>query len=255
MGLHLNLGSGGVPLEGFTNVDALPDAPGVDVVADLSEPLPFRDGEVDLIYAVHVLEHFPTAVVPQLLADWRRVLRDGGLLLVAVPDLDVIARTMIEERPGWFTPPNNPWLGAIYGGQKDAYDFHKTGFTAPWLAALLTEAGFGSVERVDRFQEIGAADASFSPLPFGSNLSLNVRAVAGAQKLPDRLFARTTAEWLLDRVDFVLLVAMVLSTRVRSRVMARRRRELERIVDGSRPAGPSDVRERSQAADGGARIT
>jgi predicted SAM-dependent methyltransferase len=235
----LNLGSGEVALEGFTNVDALADAPNVDVVADLSEPLPFGDGEADLIYAAHVLEHFPTDVVPRLLADWRRVLHAGGLLLVAVPDLELIARTLVDERPGWFTPPHNPWLGAIYGGQKDEYDFHKTGFTAPWLAGLLTDAGFGSVQRVARFREVGAADTSFSPVPFGSNLSLNMRAVAGAGALPDELFARTRTERLLDRLDFILLAGMVVSTRTRSRIMARRRRGLEQALSDA-GVGPPD---------------
>jgi predicted SAM-dependent methyltransferase len=230
VGLRLNLGSGQVALEGFTNVDALPDAPNVDVVADLAKPLPFPDGGADMIYAAHVLEHFPTDAVPRLLADWRRVLRVGGLLLVAVPDLEVIARMLIDERPGWFTPPHNPWLGAIYGGQKDEYDFHKTGFTGPWLAGLLTEAGFGSVQRVERFREVGAADTSFSPAPFGTNVSLNMRAVAGPPTLPDEVFARTRAETLLDRLDFVLLAGMVLSTRVRSRIMARRRHRLEEAL-------------------------
>jgi predicted SAM-dependent methyltransferase len=234
MGLRLNLGSGGVALEGFTNVDALADAPGVDVVADLSERLPFADGEADLIYAAHVLEHFPTDVVPRLLADWRRVLRDGGLLLLAVPDLDLIARTLVDERPGWFTPPHSPWVGAIYGGQKDAYDFHKTGFTAPWLAGLLTDAGFGALERVERFREVGAADTSFSPVPFGSNMSLNMRAVAGAKTLPGELFTRTAAERVLDCLDAVLLAGMVLSTRTRDRIMRRRRRALEHALDDPR---------------------
>jgi predicted SAM-dependent methyltransferase len=231
MGLRLNLGSGTTPLQGFTNVDALPDAPGVDVVADLSEPLPFADGEADLIYVSHVLEHFATAAVPTLLSDWRRVLRTGGLLLVAVPDLDVIARVLVE-RAGWFTPPHQPWLGAIYGGQKDNYDFHKTGFNAPWLAALLRDADFGAVERVERFREIGAADTSFSPLPFGVNVSLNMRAVAGASSLPFDLFERTLVERALDRLDFLLLAGMVVSTRTRSRVMAGRRKRLEDALGG-----------------------
>jgi predicted SAM-dependent methyltransferase len=230
VGLCLNLGSGTVPLEGFTNVDALSDAPGVDVVADLSKPLPFADGEADLIYAAHVLEHFATDVVPVLLADWRRVLRVGGLLLVAVPDLEVIARTILEEHPGWFTPPHAPWIGAIYGGQKDEYDFHKTGFTGPWLAGLLSEAGFGSVQRVQRFRELSVADTSFSPIPFGRNLSLNMRAVAGGEALPDELFQRTLTERTLDLVDFALMAGMVASTRLRSRIMGGRRRSLERVL-------------------------
>jgi predicted SAM-dependent methyltransferase len=240
-GLRLNLGSGSRALEGFTNVDALADAPGVDVVADLSERLPFADGEADLIYAAHVLEHFPTDVVPGLLADWRRVLHDGGVLLVAVPDLDVIAKTLVDGRPGWFTPPHSPWLGAIYGGQKDEYDFHKTGFTGPWLASLLTDAGFGAVERVERFREVSAADTSYSPVPFGVNLSLNMRAVAGAGALPGELFARTATERLFDGLDKVLLTGMVVSTRTRSRLMSRRRCKLEQVLGDTRVPGGAPV--------------
>jgi predicted SAM-dependent methyltransferase len=234
MALRLNLGSGDVPLPGFTNVDALEGAPGVDVIADLSEPLPFADGEADLIYAAHVLEHFSTDVVPRLLADWRRVLRPGGLLLVAVPDLEVIASMLVVDRPGWFTPPHNPWLGAIYGGQKDVYDFHKTGFTAMWLAHLLNEAGFGEIQQVDRFDEIGAADASFSPQPFGTNVSLNMRARAVPADLPADLFERSRSERALQRVDDTILGAMKLSTLVRSRVMRRRRARLERALKAGR---------------------
>ncbi len=152
-GLRLNLGSGTTPIPGFVNVDALEDAPGVDVVADIGERLPFDDGAAELVYASHLLEHFATDRVPDLLAEWRRVLRPGGVLLIAVPDLEAIASVLIS-REDWFTPPHDPWIGAIYGGQKDEYDFHKTGFTGPWLAHLMREAGFGQIERVTRFEEI-----------------------------------------------------------------------------------------------------
>jgi len=230
LGIRVNLGSGTVPLEGFVNVDALADAPGVDVVADISGRLPFDDEAADLVYASHVLEHFPTEEVPGLLREWRRILRPGGQLLVAVPDLDVIA-AMLVERGGWFTPPHNPWLGAIYGGQKDEYDFHKTGFNAPWLTALLSDAGFGEVHRVDRFREINAADTSWSPLPFGVNVSLNLRAVAGAVQQPAPYHSRTFPERLLDAIDFALMAGMIVSTRLRSRIMARRRASIEASLD------------------------
>jgi predicted SAM-dependent methyltransferase len=226
---RINIGSGAVPLPGFVNVDALEDAPGVDVVADISERLPFEDASADTIYAAHILEHFATDAVPALLADWRRVLKPGGELLVAVPDLDVIARTLID-REGWFTPPHNPWLGAIYGGQKDEYDFHKTGFTAVWLAKLLDDAGFGDVRRVPRFEEIGINDASFSPLPFGRNVSLNMRAVAGAKPLDANDLERGAGEKALEKLDRVLTFGMEVSTSLRARLMARRRRRIERAI-------------------------
>ena len=228
--IKLNLGCGTHPLPGFVNVDLL-KAAGVDLVADVGGPLPFESGAVALIYASHVLEHFPTDDVPRVLGEWRRVLRDGGTLLVAVPDLERIAARLVND-PGWFTPPHNPWLGAIYGGQKDDWDFHKTGFTAPWLAYCLDQAGFGDVRRVDRFPEARVDDGSYSPIPFGVNVSLNMRAVAGGARLSQAELQPSRLERSFNRVDRLLEHAMTFSTRTRSRLMARRRARGFGHVDG-----------------------
>lgn len=230
--LKINLGSGLKPLAGFVNVDALPDAPGVDVVANIAERLPFEDGSASLIYAAHILEHFPHGDVPRLLAEWRRVLREGGQLLIAVPNLDVIAGMLVERR-GWFTPPHDPWIGAIYGGQKDEYDFHKGGFTAVSLAHRLNEAGFGDVRQESRFDDIGEDDGSISPLPFGANVSLNMRAVVGGSPLPDRLLTSSRTDRAFAGIDGVLYKLLDISTSLRARSMNRRRRSLERHIGAS----------------------
>lgn len=226
--LWINLGCGARPLEGFVNVDLI-DVPGVDVVADVSGPLPFDAGSADLLYASHVLEHLPTARVPGVLLEWRRVLRDGGQILIAVPDLECIARLLVA-RSGWFTPPNQPWIGAVYGGQKDELDFHKTGFTAPWLAALLNDAGFGAIKRVERFVEVGANDAAWSPLPFGTNISLNMRAVAGGEPLAPDLVAREPFNAAFNALDVTLTFGLRGSSFLRARLMQRRRGRLERAI-------------------------
>jgi predicted SAM-dependent methyltransferase len=225
--VRINLGSGMTPIEGWVNVDVLPDAPGVDVVADISERLPFSDGEAELLHASHLLEHFPTDDIPRMLREWRRVLKPGGKLLIAVPDLERISRVIVEKE-GWFTPPHNPWLGAIYGGQKDAFDFHKTGYTEAWLAYLLQNAGFGELRRVERFAEVPVHDASFSPLPFGVNISLNMTAVAdGADEIGGLMAGRRSERFLFDFVDKLLLLAMQVSTGLRARIMARRLRRIQ----------------------------
>lgn len=213
------------------NVDVLPDAPGVDVVADITDTLPFESESAEMLYASHLLEHVSTDDVPRVLAEWRRVLRPGGVLLIAVPDLEAIARVIVD-RPGWFTPPHNPWLGAIYGGQKDEWDFHKTGFTAPWLAYCLDQAGFGDAKRVDHFPETRVDDGSYSPIPFGANISLNMRAVAGGAPLARPALEPSRAELAFQRFDRLLEHAMTLSTRTRSRLMERRRRRGFSGVEG-----------------------
>jgi ubiquinone/menaquinone biosynthesis C-methylase UbiE len=55
--------------------------------------LPLGHGEVDLVWCSEVLEHVPDTVA--FLTEVRRVLRNGGRLLVTVPDHGRIKRTLI----------------------------------------------------------------------------------------------------------------------------------------------------------------
>jgi SAM-dependent methyltransferase len=57
--------------------------PAVAAVADVSRPLPFRDGGVDRIFVVHVLEHLIDFL--PLVDECHRVLRPGGVLHVLSP--------------------------------------------------------------------------------------------------------------------------------------------------------------------------
>jgi SAM-dependent methyltransferase len=83
LGLRLNLGSGHSTRPGFYNVDLLP-LPGVDVVADLNEPLTaLPDESVDEIYSRHTLEHV-THLLP-LLAEIHRVARPGARIELVLP--------------------------------------------------------------------------------------------------------------------------------------------------------------------------
>ncbi|MEH1012029.1 methyltransferase domain-containing protein [Micromonospora sp. CPCC 206060] len=58
-------------------------APGVDAVADLSGSLPLADDSVDVIFAVHILEHLIDFL--PLVDEAHRVLRPGGVLHVMSP--------------------------------------------------------------------------------------------------------------------------------------------------------------------------
>ena len=115
----------------------------------------------------------------------------------------------------------------MYGGQKDEYDFHKTGFTAPWLAYLLSEAGFGDIRQVDRFEGIDRRDNSHAPLPFGRNVSLNMIATKGGASVPSELLQHDWTYRWFSRFDRLLEHTLNLSSQARSGVMERRRRRLE----------------------------
>lgn len=94
--MKINLGCGHRHLPGFVNVD-MPDnwakkLP--DVSADISQRLPFDDGVADEVHAYHVLEHMWRWQVPEILQDWARVLKPGGLMVLEMPCLDKILHYM-----------------------------------------------------------------------------------------------------------------------------------------------------------------
>lgn len=91
---NLNLGCGQHVVQGWINIDSHRVcecepcmASGPEIICDIRS-LPFGDGEVDAVYAGHVLEHLPLDEVPALLQEIRRVLRPGGKLGIVGPDFD-----------------------------------------------------------------------------------------------------------------------------------------------------------------------
>jgi SAM-dependent methyltransferase len=82
--VKLNVGCGREKKEGFLGVDARP-FDGVDVVTDLTKPWPWADGEVEEIYASHIVEHFAGPDRIHFVNEAYRVLRPGGKMTVITP--------------------------------------------------------------------------------------------------------------------------------------------------------------------------
>lgn len=97
-------------------------------------PLPYADGTVSGVYASHVLEHFSQAGVHDVLKEWVRVLKPGGVLRIAVPDFGKVAE-------GYVAGQNQPTAGWIMGGQTTEDDFHRSLFDERQLRAALSKAG------------------------------------------------------------------------------------------------------------------
>ena len=56
------------------------------------EPLPFADASFDGVYHSHLLEHLPRDRALPFLQECRRVLKPGGVLRLAIPNLEAMAR-------------------------------------------------------------------------------------------------------------------------------------------------------------------
>jgi predicted SAM-dependent methyltransferase len=92
----VNVGCGRRIHPAWCNLDLAAAAPGV-VEHDLRQGLPFADDSCDAVYHSHVLEHLQPDEASRLIAECHRVLKPGGILRIAVPDLEGIARQYVSS--------------------------------------------------------------------------------------------------------------------------------------------------------------
>lgn len=151
--VRLNVGAGEVVIDGYTPLDIK--------TGTEAGRLPYADETVDEVYASHVLEHVARAEAIDTLREWVRVLKPGGIIRVAVPDMELWARWVVEGKGGF------DMAGIAYGGQVDKDDFHRNAFNGATLAGLFRELGLVNVRKFQPF----AWDCSRHPI------SLNMEAV------------------------------------------------------------------------------
>ena len=107
-GQGLHLGSGAwIDQELGVRVDMLPQGSTsgaanmagyvaqTDVVCDITRLEPFEDGSQDFLVAKHSMEHLVDVL--GALEEWKRVLREGGELFIAVPDPDAMDVMLVDH--------------------------------------------------------------------------------------------------------------------------------------------------------------
>jgi predicted SAM-dependent methyltransferase len=167
--LHL----GGIEAKaGWTLLNAQP-GPGVDIIGNCTDLSMFADGSVAEIYASHIFEHLGyEKELPGALTEANRVLVKGGILHVAVPDLEALCRIFL--RPELDLQAKWDMVRVFMGGQIDPWDFHKSAFSFDLLTYWLQQHGFTDIRRVDSFRLFrDTSDGRFRNIP----ISLNVRCV------------------------------------------------------------------------------
>ncbi len=93
---YLNIGCGDRFHPDWVNVDFI--ARGSSVIPhNLLKGLPFESNSFDVVYHSHLLEHFSKEDGVVLIRECYRVLKTGGVLRVAVPDLEQIAAQYLRN--------------------------------------------------------------------------------------------------------------------------------------------------------------
>jgi SAM-dependent methyltransferase len=121
----VNLGCGSVWHAAWRNFDLAPFDPAVMPI-ELPGPLPLPDGCADVVYHSHLLEHLTLAGGAALLAECFRIAKPGGIVRVAVPDLEQLA---------------NHYLTALQHGGDLEYDWA----VLAWLDQLVRERSEGAM--------------------------------------------------------------------------------------------------------------
>jgi predicted SAM-dependent methyltransferase len=91
----LNIGCGSTHHPDWINLDVSSSDPSV-LVVDINNGLPFVSDSISVCYSSHLLEHLDQDNARNLLAECMRVLKSSGVIRLAVPDLERIAREYLR---------------------------------------------------------------------------------------------------------------------------------------------------------------
>lgn len=97
--VKLNVGCGTDYKEGWINIDNNSDAniEKLDLNWDLRNPLPFKDESVDYIFNEHFIEHLTIEESQRSIKDFMRVLKPGGVMRIAMPDLEESIKIYLDK--------------------------------------------------------------------------------------------------------------------------------------------------------------
>lgn len=95
VGNKLNLGCGNRWKTGWVNIDFISNSEQV-ISHNMLSGIPCDDESCAIVYHSHVIEHFTRKDACAFLSECHRVLRPGGILRIAFPDLEKIARDYLR---------------------------------------------------------------------------------------------------------------------------------------------------------------
>jgi len=150
--MKLNIGCGKQTWPGFYCVDAVrhPNASrapdllhAFQFAADgsLHNPLPLKDDCAEELHSYHFIEHVYRWEAPALVAEFRRLLKPSGKLVLELPNIAAAAQNLLAGMNDQMA------MWPLYGDpeHRDPYMCHRWGYTPETITALLQAHGFSAV--------------------------------------------------------------------------------------------------------------
>jgi len=143
---RLNWGCGGHTAPGWLNVD-IKSGSGIDLTCDIRQGLPLESASTDYAISIHALQELAYPDVVPALTEIRRVLKPGGVLRLALPDLRRGIRAYVLGHDDYFHVDD-----AEVKSRDGRFIVHmlwhgysRMLFTADFTEELLLQAGFVDV--------------------------------------------------------------------------------------------------------------
>lgn len=159
----LEIGSGNRPLPGYEHLDVDPNCPDLDYCCSM-DSIPVDDNVFDEIVSIHSIEHIGWRKGLATLKEWHRVLKPGGKLHIATPNLLFIMRAYLENGPTWIKDFKSMhseeqehlkvagfhchtlWANFKIFSSGEGGDEHMACYDSFLLGHMLQEAGFSKVK-------------------------------------------------------------------------------------------------------------
>jgi SAM-dependent methyltransferase len=93
----LQIGAQSNSIGGWLNVDILPKTHGVAYM-DATKPFPIEDNTFDYVFSEHMIEHITLEEGSFMLKECYRILKPGGKIRIATPDIELILKIMAQPQ-------------------------------------------------------------------------------------------------------------------------------------------------------------
>lgn len=125
-----------------------------DIVGTMTDMHAVDSGFADAVYSSHGMEHLYWHDVPSALAEFHRVLKADGFVVITCPDVQAAAQMIAEDRmfdtayvsaAGAITPFDILYSYRPFVVENPQWMSHHCGFTLSTLLQVLQDAGFPSL--------------------------------------------------------------------------------------------------------------
>ena len=130
-----------------------------DYVGTMTDMSAVETSSMDALYSSHNIEHVYVHEVPKALAEFKRVLRPDGFVIITCPDIQAICALVAEGKlteqaysspVGSITPHDILYGHGASIAEGDLFMAHRCGFTQEVLTKTLEVSGFVSMGTAKR---------------------------------------------------------------------------------------------------------